>query len=212
MAPRHLLASPKLAVLVFRRCGRSARHPAVCRDDGQAELFLEGSGEGAAHRVRLPTGGGADLADGCALGRCSIRITSACLLFAGARLDPRCFGGGYGGFQFGIARPQAPFSVGDDPVEIGFELTDALPVHVGTRNAQGVVASAATNQSVPSVVISARLKSPSSTFLRAPPLMLSGNQSILPLVCSTAWARIACWAGSVGWWSCFAPSMWWTVM
>ena len=36
------------------------------------------------------------------------------------------------------------------------------------------------------VVISARLNRPSSTFLRAPPLMLSGNQSILPPVCSRA--------------------------
>ena len=44
----------------------------------------------------------------------------------------------------------------------------------------------------------ARLNRPSSTFVRAPPLMLSGNQSILPLVFDGV-ARMACWAGSVGW-------------
>ena len=35
---------------------------------------------------------------------------------------------------------QEPMVFIDDLVEIGFELTDALPVQDGTRNAQGVVA------------------------------------------------------------------------
>ena len=51
---------------------------------------------------------------------------------AGSRLGPRCFGGGYGGFQFGIARGGLrAFSVGDDLVEMGFERTDAVPVYAG---------------------------------------------------------------------------------
>jgi len=81
----------------------------LVRDDGQAELFLEGSGKGAAHRVRLPAGGGADLADGCALGALQhpdhfglLAVVARARLGRCRRLRPRRFGGGNSLLQFGI--------------------------------------------------------------------------------------------------------------
>ena len=105
------------------------------RGDGEAQLFLERAGEGAAHRVRLPAGGHADLVDGGplrALQHLDHRGLLAVLAGAGFALDtdlkqslgrvlfflrPVALCGRHGGLDLGVGvdggrrRPGAPQGV-----------------------------------------------------------------------------------------------------
>ena len=134
-AKRHLAS---FSIFLIRRCGTPARRPAVYSDDGQAQLLLEGPGEGAAHRVRLPAGGGADLFDGCAFGALQHPDHFGLLaVVAGARLGLR-----RSRVLVASAVAQRRFQFG---IDFRYRRGDVRAFH-----AQGVVALGGDNQSVPS--------------------------------------------------------------
>ena len=196
---RHLLALPKLAVLVSGDAVDPLATLRLVRDDGQAKFFLKAP-------AKVPR-------TVCACqpvavqiwpmfapsGRCSIRITSACLLFSRVRADHVASAAVTAASSSGsLAAAGAPSALAMIRSRLASKLTDALPVHVGTRNAQGVVALRSDKPVGAVGGDQCAVEKSVEHLLACAAFDVVGNQSILPLVCSTAWARIACWAGSVG--------------